>query len=77
MKKIYFIFTFLLSFGLSVAQSSKDYKANTPDYSSQKIDPIPTVPPPPPNPIPIDGGMGFLLAAGVGYGLKRIREKKV
>ena len=27
-----------------------------------------------PDLIPIDGGLGFLLAAGVGYGVKKARE---
>lgn len=33
-------------------------------------------PPPPANPaaVPIDGGLGFLLAAGAGLGLKKIQE---
>ena len=26
--------------------------------------------------IPVDGGLGFLLAAGVGYGVKKAREYK-
>ncbi len=26
--------------------------------------------------VPIDGGLGILLAAGVGYGIKRIRQEK-
>ena len=75
MKKIYFTFAFLLSFGFLSAQDSKNYNPNLPDYSANKIDPIPFAPPPPPNPIPIDGGVGFLLVAGVGYGLKRMRER--
>lgn len=29
-------------------------------------------PPPPPEDIPIDGGLGFLLAAGVAYAAKRL-----
>ena len=32
-------------------------------------------PPPPPN-NPIDGGIGILLALGVGYGIKKLRDKK-
>jgi len=27
-----------------------------------------------PDLIPIDGGLGFLLAAGVGYGVKKVRD---
>ncbi|HMO34349.1 MAG TPA: hypothetical protein PKE07_15235 [Lacibacter sp.] len=27
-----------------------------------------------PDLVPIDGGLGFLLAAGVGYGVKKARE---
>ena len=26
--------------------------------------------------VPVDGGIGFLLAAGLGYGAKRLRKKK-
>ena len=35
-------------------------------------------PPPPPDPeaIPIDGGLGFLLAAGMAYGAKKLRKNK-
>lgn len=31
-------------------------------------------PPPPPVGIPIDGGLGFLLAAGVAYAAKRLYD---
>jgi hypothetical protein len=38
------------------------------------------VDPPPidgdPDPIPVDGGASLLLAAGVGYGLKRLKKSK-
>jgi hypothetical protein len=39
-------------------------------------------PPPPPPPgtdptaVPIDGGAGWLLAAGAGYGIKKLRERR-
>lgn len=33
-------------------------------------------PPPPPVPIPIDGGLSFLLAAGVGYAAKKIYSER-
>ena len=26
--------------------------------------------------VPIDGGLGFLIAAGVGYGIKKVRDSK-
>ena len=29
-----------------------------------------------PNSAPIDGGLSVLIAAGVGYGVKKIREKR-
>lgn len=29
-----------------------------------------------PSCIPIDGGLGFLIAAGVGYGIKKIRDSR-
>ncbi len=78
MEKIYFTFLFLLGFGFLSAQDSKNYKANVPDYSGGKgMTPIGNnAPPPPPNPIPIDGGVGFLLAAGIGYGLKRMKDSR-
>ena len=35
-------------------------------------------PPTPPNPdVPIDGGLSLLLAAGVGYGIKEVRNKQL
>lgn len=27
-------------------------------------------------PCPIDGGLGFLIAAGVGYGIKKVKEAR-
>lgn len=33
-------------------------------------------PPPTPEPIPIDGGLGFLLAAGMAYGAKKLNDKR-
>jgi hypothetical protein len=33
-------------------------------------------PTPPPGAVPIDGGVGFLLAAGAAYGVKKIRERR-
>jgi hypothetical protein len=32
--------------------------------------------PDPDSVLPVDGGLGFLLAAGVGYGIKRLSKKK-
>jgi hypothetical protein len=26
--------------------------------------------------VPIDGGLGFLIAAGVGYGIKKVRDSR-
>lgn len=31
-------------------------------------------PPPPPPTVPIDGGLGFLLAAGVAYGARKLYQ---
>jgi hypothetical protein len=28
------------------------------------------------NPVPFDGGISLLVAAGIGYGLKRVHDKK-
>ncbi len=35
-------------------------------------------PPPPPDPVdtPIDGGLSLLIAAGVGYGIKKVRDER-
>ena len=33
--------------------------------------------PPDPNDVPIDGGIGFLLAAGAVYGVKKYRDGKM
>ena len=33
-------------------------------------------PPPPVEPIPIDGGLGFLLAAGIGYAAKKLYAQR-
>jgi len=32
--------------------------------------------PPPSDDAPIDGGISLLVAAGVGYGVKKVREKR-
>ena len=36
------------------------------------------VPPPPPDVVdtPIDGGISLLVAAGVGYGIKKVRDSR-
>jgi len=36
--------------------------------------PGPGGPPPPPPGLPIDGGITFLIIAGVAYGIKKIRD---
>jgi hypothetical protein len=33
-------------------------------------------PPPPPTPVPIDGGLSLVIAGCVGYGAKKIYDKK-
>ncbi len=43
---------------------------------SNKITPIVNGPVPPVPAIPIDGGVGLLVAAGVGYGVSRLRKRK-
>ena len=70
------LLTISMATALVQGQSSTDYQPKLPDYTRQSIiDPIPTAPLPPP-PIPIDGGAVFLLATGVGYGLKRLSSHK-
>ena len=56
-----FLFSLIAVFGLSLTVALAD---NPPP-----IDPNP-------DPIPVDGGVSFLVAAGVGYGVKRLRAKK-
>lgn len=43
--------------------------------------PVMAVDPPPidpndPDPVPVDGGASLLAAAGIGYGLRRLRKKR-
>lgn len=46
-------------------------------YNNNDFEPISTAPPGGfPTPIPIDGGVGLLLVAGVSYGLNSLRKKK-
>ena len=85
MKKIISTFLFTFIIGIAIAQPGKNYDPYTDHSTEQQEDPsydwswksnnIPTAPPPPPTPVPIDGGIGFLLVAGLGYGLKRMKEK--
>jgi hypothetical protein len=57
MKRIVFIFTLVVSLGLTKVWSQ---------------------PPPPDDPgdVPIDGGLSFLIAGGVGYGIYRFKKAK-
>lgn len=64
MKKL-LLFSFFISFSLSVFAQP-----------SNKTTPIVNTPTPPAPSIPIDGGIGFLVAAGVGYGVSRFRKRK-
>lgn len=34
--------------------------------------PLSDPPPPPPEPVPLDGGIGFIIAAALGLGIKKI-----
>ena len=43
--------------------------------ASYAVDP-PPVDPANPDPIPVDGGASLLLAAGVGYGVKKMKARK-
>ena len=79
MNRYIFVFLiFLITPFASLAQSKvhNPYSDKTPVYGNQKqIDPVPTAPPTPPAPIPIDGGVGFLIVAGIGYGIRELRKK--
>jgi hypothetical protein len=34
------------------------------------------IPDPGPDPVPLDGGLSVLIAAGVGYGVKKVRDNR-
>ncbi|MBC6698467.1 PID-CTERM protein-sorting domain-containing protein [Hymenobacter puniceus] len=55
--------TFLLAGGLNLAQ------AQGPGSDGPTPNPAPTA-------VPIDGGASLLLAAGVGFGLKKLRDRR-
>ena len=66
MLKKYITFVLLITLVLF----SSDILAQGPPCGSP-----PCGPPPPPNSLPIDGGIGILLALGIGYAVKKIRDK--
>ena len=71
------LFTTLFIGALSIAsqaQSKQNYDPKLPSHSSKFRTDVPFTSPP--DPIPVDGGLGFLLAAGAGYSLKRLRDQK-
>ena len=77
MRNILLTLAGIFTFAVASAQDSDAYQSNIPDYNkSNSPTPIGTNVPPPPNPIPIDGGVGLLLVAGVGYGLKKVSTGK-
>lgn len=59
MKKLFLLIVCFLSFLLGMAQISEP--------PSDFVDSDPE--------LPVDGGLGVLLAAGVGYGIKKLRKK--
>jgi hypothetical protein len=70
-----------------VSASSRSVRSERAPQSSNPLsgtptpleDEDPTPPPAPSDPggaVPIDGGLGILLAAGVGYGVKRIYKNR-
>ena len=61
MKKIFYILSFIVIFVLAPAFVQTA---------------IAQPPPPPPQAIPIDGGLGFLLIAGVGYAAKKLHSSQ-
>jgi hypothetical protein len=65
MNKLFLTAALLLSVGV-LAQ------AQTPGSGG----PTPTAPPTDPTEVPIDGGASLLLASGVAYGLKRLRQQR-
>lgn len=72
------IVTILLLFAINtaIAQSNindSPQQKNT-DYGWAWEKTNNTFTPPPPNPVPIDGGIGFLLVAGLGYGIRQIKK---
>jgi hypothetical protein len=43
---------------------------------SQEFDDLPDIPGDPDVPVPFDGGISLLVAAGIGYGVKKAYEKR-
>ena len=63
------LFVVSLVFSLSLnAQGSSDGKRNNP--------PNPHKPPPPHPELPIDGGLSYLLVAGIAFGVYALKRKK-
>lgn len=83
--KYLLILGLLIISSLSFAQSNR-FKEDQTEEKTSTVDPaydwswntsgIPTTPPPPPTPVPIDGGIGFLLAAGCAFGLRSFSKKR-
>ena len=80
MMKKYMMITLLLFLlmtggaGIAFAQDPNTTSGTTPDPNTTSgTTPDPNGPAPP-NDVPIDGGLAVLLAAGVGYGVKRYRR---
>ena len=79
-KIVYLLLALSLPFTLiGQDKSHNPYADKIPSYKgygqSTSIDPVPSTPLPLP-PIPIDGGVSFLLAAGMGYGIRQFRRKQ-
>ena len=78
---IWAAFMLLLVVTVSAQPIENRYSDDMPKYQPYSereatIDPEPMAPPTPPAPVPIDGGVGFLLALGAGYGIKKLSDKK-
>jgi hypothetical protein len=68
-KITYYLCIIMLVFSLSLnAQGNSDGKRRNP--------PNPHKPPPPHPELPIDGGLSYLLLAGIGLGIYKLRRKK-
>ncbi|MGB0525966.1 MAG: PID-CTERM protein-sorting domain-containing protein, partial [Flammeovirgaceae bacterium] len=87
MKKLIFLIALTFSISVGYAQpeendpyadpySSDDNSTLEPEYDWSWNTRIPTAAPVPPVPVPIDGGTGFLIVAGIGYGLRELRKRK-
>ena len=90
--KIFFSLALFLTVGLTTVAQDGEFYIDESDFSEIDLSSggssslqqmfsdlsaaVEVSPDPGPDPTPIDGGLSLLLAAGVGYGAKRLRKNR-